>query len=129
LSIGSAFLSSTGKGASNLAGWAFDRAGVVPNDLPKPMRGWLERKAKRVAEQKLANKGSQMHQPGGEQPGPLFLEDEHEGFMVEAYQLGRGDEVPRNRPVEVEELSERWGWRRAAVSYAPPPPHMRGEDE
>lgn len=37
-SIGSALLSSTNKGALSIAGWAMEKTGAVPNDLPSSVQ-------------------------------------------------------------------------------------------
>ncbi|KAL6711247.1 hypothetical protein ACN47E_005778 [Coniothyrium glycines] len=130
-SIGSALLTSTGKGASSLTGWAFNRAGIMPNDLPGPMRSWLQRKHQRAGRPNIPPRGSQMYEPGADQPGPFFLQDEREGFMVEAYQLGKGDEIVRALPREIndETMREARGWQRTPVSYSPPPARIRPQLE
>lgn len=114
-SVSSAVLNSTGKRASNFAGWVMDRAGVVPNDLPRPLREWLRRKQQREGRSNIPRRmGSQAQEPGMEASGPIFMEDENSGWMIDTIPLDGPNPPSRNRPAPIEphlNRKERAGWQ------------------
>lgn len=97
LSIGNAILSSSTRSASKLTGWALDRAGVVPTDLPKPMADWLRRRQQREGRAPNLHRGTQTYKSSVRlEEGPIFLEDENSGFLINSFVLDRVIEPPKS---------------------------------
>jgi len=56
MSVGTALLSSTNKGALSLVSWAADRTGTGPDALPRPVAGWLKEGREKMEEVEKARR-------------------------------------------------------------------------
>ena len=54
MSVGTALLSSTNKGALSIVSWAADRTGTGPDSLPRPVAGWLKSGREKMEEAEKA---------------------------------------------------------------------------
>ncbi|KAI4703750.1 hypothetical protein J4E89_009719 [Alternaria sp. Ai002NY15] len=106
-SIGAATLSSTNRAALSFTTWGMEKTGVMPNELPRPMRRWIQGKEdrdrrRRQAEQRRRDRRRR------ERDGQVFTGgvDEEGGYVLATHEMDGTLNFEGRGPVDMREEAE-----------------------
>ncbi|KAI4698347.1 uncharacterized protein J4E84_001483 [Alternaria hordeiaustralica] len=113
-SIGAATLSSTNRAALSFTTWGMEKTGVMPNELPRPMRRWIQGKEERDRRRRQAEQ-RRRERRRRERDGVVITGgvDEEGGYVLATHEMdgtlnfeGRGPLDMREETSEQEEVQE-----------------------
>ncbi|KAI4917680.1 hypothetical protein J4E85_009772 [Alternaria conjuncta] len=110
-SIGAATLSSTNRAALSFTTWGMEKTGVMPNELPAPMRRWIQGKEDRDRRRRQAEQ-RRRERRRRERDGVVFTGgvDEEGGYVLATHEMDGTLRFEGRGPVDMrEETGEQEG--------------------
>ncbi|KAI4644666.1 uncharacterized protein J4E78_009485 [Alternaria triticimaculans] len=103
-SIGAATLSSTNRAALSFTTWGMEKTGVMPNELPAPMRRWIQGKEERDRRRRQAEQ-RRRDRRRRERDGQVFTGgvDEEGGYVLATHEIDGTLNFEGRGPVDMRE--------------------------